>query len=317
MGVSTDRCSDPFSVTFGSRRGVDDSAYSERERELARANVPIPVISTVVEGYVGIQYFLGNNSAKGLHRVDGPASVVVDISAGTITEEWWYKGVQHRASAPARIFSDLEGDILKEEWLENGQTHRVGAPALIEYCDGNIIKQVWYVQNVQDREDGPAEILYTEGGGTISSYYSRGRLHRDGDAAIVEINADGKIIYEEYWAAGFMSRDHGPALRHVDNEGKLIREEWWWLDQKHREVDVKSPGGRALMGPAVVVVHSDGSCTEEYWHYGRQHNETGPAMVEINADGAIISEEYWLEGEVYTREEWERNTPTHLMALEL
>lgn len=72
-----------------------------------------------------------------------------------------------------------------------------------------------------------------------------------------------------------LHREDGPAVDDV--RGNC---EWWLHGKRHRED-----------GPAV-----ENRTDFQWWVHGLLHREDGPAVIRYNAEGDIISEEYWLNG---------------------
>lgn len=81
-----------------------------------------------------------------LHRMDGPAYVVIDRITGVTKEERWYCcGYLHRIGAPAVQISN--GDY---EWRERGQLHCLSGPAMrITDYDCGFIHEYWYIYKTE------------------------------------------------------------------------------------------------------------------------------------------------------------------------
>lgn len=84
------------------------------------------------------------NDAGEVHRVGGPALVMIDNDA----EYWYDHNKKHRSGAPAVVGADGY-----KEWCWRGQIHRVDGPAVIE-SDG---VQSWAWHELVHRLDGPAK----------------------------------------------------------------------------------------------------------------------------------------------------------------
>jgi len=83
-----------------------------------------------------------------------------------------------------------------------------------------------------------------------------------------------------------LRQDHradGPAIVINDENGTFL--EWAWRGDPHR-----------TDGPASVEHLNDGTTTTAWWVHGKRHNDQGPALVVVGADGSIMRREWWLHG---------------------
>ena len=78
-----------------------------------------------------------------------------------------------------------------------------------------------------------------------------------------------------------------------DDDGSLWYESYRLNDERHRED-----------GPAYISYRRDGSLRCKHYELeGELHREDGPAWIKYYDDGRIY-EEYWLNGEEYTKEKY-------------
>lgn len=116
-----------------------------------------------------------------LHRVDGPALIIIDLGMEQTHEEWMLNGRRHRDGGPAVVYRDLEGNLQEAMWYKNGRRHRTGGPAKINITETGDRELTWYQNGELHNDDGPCEV-------TASGCYwrRRGELHRgDGLPAVM------------------------------------------------------------------------------------------------------------------------------------
>jgi hypothetical protein len=231
------------------------------------------------------------------HR-QGPAVVATNFEdRGVRREEYCWEGKRHRPASegPAVIETDASGNVVLQIYVEHGLRHRdpsEGA-AWHGFEDG---LEFWEY-NAQDklhREDGPAIIGRDPVTGVIAceKYSRHGEPHRrHGPALITRDRETGVLLGEEYYSFGQLHRDAGPAYVGYNLEsGKVTYEEYCRDGQTHRDD-----------GPAVIIRYPDGSPHIERWYRGNDcHRDPkdGPAHCERDAQGRVITEEYWEHGVV-------------------
>lgn len=131
-----------------------------------------------------------------LHRDDGPARVMPDVTDGrTLSQEWFSHGRRHRADGPAEIESHVN---LAAVAAANARTDSFS---------------IWWLDGARHRGDGPSRVAFdaTAGIENASEYHYRGRQVHTGetkrtgaqriDAAIAAgadpANAVGWLAYDD------------------------------------------------------------------------------------------------------------------------
>lgn len=161
---------------------------------------------------------------------------------------------------------------------ENGLPHCVDGPAVI-HDNGS---EEWFLNGNIHRIGGPA-LKYTDG---REDWYENGKRHR--------IGGPSSNWYDEtfeYHQHGELHREDGPAvIRKKENV------EMWYINGKlHRED-----------GPAVITKH------EKKWYVnGNKHRLDGPAVEQCKED-YIFLDEWWINGDHLTKEEFENNREVKL-----
>jgi len=92
-------------------------------------------------------------------------------------------------------------------------------------------------------------------------------------------------------------REDGPAYIMYYDNGNIKYKEYWFNNILHR-----------LDGPAIIAYDSiiNGDILEEtYYNKGILHRLDGPAFIMYD-NGNIIREEYWLNGNEYTKENYHK-----------
>jgi len=103
----------------------------------------------------------------------------------------------------------------------------------------------------------------------------------------VEYCRTGRIFCEEYYKNDKRHREDGPALNFYNEHGIKFREIYY--------IDNHIEGA-----PADIFYYENGQIyCEIYYKHDKLHRTDGPARIEYNIDGAIRTEEYWLNGTKY------------------
>jgi hypothetical protein len=114
--------------------------------------------------------------------------------------------------------------------------------------------------------------------------------HRvDGPAVIERDPATGTVTHEEWCRDDRLHREGEPAVVTRDPAtGVVTYEAWHWHGALHRE------GGPAVTERNPVT----GATLVELWYVAnRKHREGGPAVIRRTANGMVISESWWVNGE--------------------
>lgn len=117
-------------------------------------------------------------------------------------------------------------------------------------------------------EHGPS-IFIT---GLYKKWYQYGKLHRDDGPAI-----DRNDGYKFWYKHGKLHRDNGPAI--ILGNGVKV---WYNNGEVHR-----------TDGPAIEKPNG----SSEWFYNGKRHRENGPAIIDVNNDGTIKNESYYIHGQ--------------------
>lgn len=258
---------------------------------------------------------------------EGAALILHDTKTGALRREGYYdEGNPHRAIGPAVTFHDLDGTVA-QYWYRHGALHRDAGedPAAIvrDSKTGAPLRESYFCEGNLHRAGGPAETFNDpELGMTDESWFCHGKLHRDphdgpareyrddvrcwseygvddvchrpageGPAFVFSHWQGQEISGEEYVEHGVRHRSasDGPALRCRDRAGNPVLELWCERGERHRD-SAEGPAWRGI---------EDGRRIEEYYWHGKLHRDPrhGPAMIVRDTNGAIIEQEFWVEGE--------------------
>lgn len=294
--------------------------YNPREETGSRKDGPV-AMSFYENGVKQNEIWRVNGN---LHREDGPADISW-YNDGTLKREEWLKdGHRHRdGGKPADISYYRDGSIHEEEWYENGRQHREDGPAWIRYnTNGEKELERWYFQGrmVSDEEsfnamkkdheemlNHPAHKMVEDA--TKVEHYRSGMpetavwmndhfTHRDGDKpAIISFNGDGSIKKQEWWIDGRRHRDGDkPAYTELHPSGAKHIDIWYKQNKKHREGEK----------PAMIDYYNDGTLrSHKYFINDRLHSEKYPAISVMTPDGTMEREDYYINGEYMSKDEWE------------
>ncbi|MCC8978899.1 hypothetical protein [Bradyrhizobium acaciae] len=229
-----------------------------------------------------------------LHRRKGPSRIERDRTTGIVSmEEYHLEGRLHREEdqGPAYFLRDTEaGVVLLECYYRDGEMHRLSGPASISRgATGQIIGECWYLNGRSHREDGPCDIYRDNDGNIVNeSYYVEGRPHRLDGPAILGHNKAGRITEACWYVDGKLHRDpkDGPAeFRLKPTEHNTYRK----TTDEHGETRDELVERQ--------LEWTEASQTEFYLN-GERHREPadGPAVIEQDAAGDILREEYWVGG---------------------
>jgi hypothetical protein len=235
-----------------------------------------------------------------LHRLNGPAFIVRDAAGHVTHEEWHMDGELHRDERDGPAVTERDSEtltVVTEHYFQHGKTHRIGGPARVERdkFSGIIVRQDYQIEGVSHRDDGPSYITRDAVTGDVLTecYYRNGELHRVGGPASLSRNEDGRITLEYWYVNGKPHRDpkDGPA------EYSLRAT---YHDRYETVTDATGETREELVD--CRVEWTEASRTEFYFN-GERHRELadGPALIERDAAGSIIRDEFWVEGEQIER----------------
>ena len=135
-------------------------------------------------------------------------------------------------------------------------------------------------------------LVMTRAGCQIVSWWNADQLHRDPKEGPAREEIGVSYHHVEYWVRGVQHRDEaeGPAAIGRDpTTGTILNETYWRNGEIHRDG-----------GPASIMHHPNGRLAAVAWYrHGKPHRELaeGPALTHWDADGNIIRNEFWLNGE--------------------
>ena len=137
--------------------------------------------------------------------------------------------------------------------------------------------------------DGAALHMHHNDGHQESEFWTNGVLHRDpAEGAALITSRDERIEFEEYYDNGQLHRDGAPAtINYACVAGRVLFCAYYQHGVIHR-----------TDGAACLMFEDTGRTVGEYWYRdGLLHRDGAPAIIERDADGAIILEVYWQNGE--------------------
>lgn len=164
-------------------------------------------------------------------------------------------------------------------------------PVIHRMADGAVVTTYWRRGRLhRDPIEGPAQHIQ-RGDHVLAEYYVDGELHRDGKdgPAVTYTYLEGnQIAGEEYFEDGVWQRPSadGPAVFQRDHGGRIVRELYIEDGCLHRD---------PASGPARYAIE-DGIEQIEYRIGGRLHREDGPAVIERDGTGRVTLEEFWRDG---------------------
>lgn len=267
------------------------------------------------------------------HRSEGPAELTTDgkptawylngklISEtefinnnenGKLDEEVLADGTKVFYKAGTKVKHCLTGPAVRradkvDEYWRDGQLHRLGdLPAI----DGPHIEEYWVNGKLsRDPVLGCARIVDNELlGRSVSEFWVDGVIGTDqGMPAKITYDSSYIAVLHEYWCNGKRHRLDGPAIEDLlcsdDSEYYVLG---WPIDKEvfdrgYVEIDQDDAIRSYLTGPHAALYEEP-----------VLHNHTGPAV--IWRDG---SEEFWLSGKVYSKEDWAKTVQDHYPAEEV
>jgi hypothetical protein len=154
-----------------------------------------------------------------------------------------------------------------KEWFRFGRYHRDDGKPSFEGSNG---ARGWSDDGLAHRDGDPA-CIDAEG---KSCWFQRGYLHREDGPAITEL--DGAWAFIDYDRT-HRARDL-PAMFYFDHDDGLAVVEWQILGAVDRQPS---------LGPAAICYWPDGSWHIEYWRGGVLHNDLGPSVISVHANGEV------------------------------
>lgn len=251
-----------------------------------------PVVSTILDDIM--RRFEASLENKGCARWPVPGNLVWDHYAGKLR-------------GPTLAVRE-DGTVVTRWWLGMLEFHRdpKEGPANIEECGTHRREEYWVKGELhRDAGDGPAIIdtnykgydLYAE------EHIEHGKWHRPAELgpAITHTDRAGRRVLEIYAKEGMLHRDpkEGPAWFEIrdartmkDTPDNTTVIKYAWSGVNHRDEED---------GPAILTRHniSGVALQEQYWRNGVLHREHGPASVERGADGTVIFEAWYRDGDMH------------------
>lgn len=206
---------------------------------------------------------------------------------------------QLRKSAQPERVIDEDGT---ERWLLDGNLHRKGAPAVVH---PNGIEE-WRRDGKLHREDGPALIVPADIYERVDYEYEP--IKAVTVAALEGTSSEDLQLYGPGWAwfeNGELHRSDGPAVEDTRRRVYGKRTAYYFRGALHREE-----------GPALEILDDEDEGDSRHWYrHGQPHREDGPARIWGPIDpatgefvGRIELEEYWVDGEELSEDEWKART---------
>jgi hypothetical protein len=225
-----------------------------------------------------------------LHRLEGPALTIRQPNSQARIEVWCRDGKLYRENGPGCCYYEDNGLLFMEKsFNEKGQLHRVGGAASCVYDeDGQPENELWVVEGLLHREGGPALIDYEGGQPQRDEWYQEGELHHTNGPAL-KLQTDQAFRHDSDW----LLPTPGSLLEHpgfLHGPGEV----WFEHDLAHRD------GGPAITG------FYDGRPVRIWLRNGILHNDAGPAVILGDPNGDDVEEQYWLDGEQVSEQDWKR-----------
>lgn len=221
-----------------------------------------------------------------LHRGDGPALVVKDAEGNITGEQWFLNGRRYRADGGPDFFEAAKKTEISEWHDEEGRLRHKLSTCPDSPYPPQAHREFWFDENGRPhREDGPALLIKDATDKVLEEEWKQhGVFHRDDGPAETKAEADG-TRKQLWYRHGAQHNDSGPAYVATVADGTRIKEAWKKNGGLHRED-----------GPASITIYN-GIRTEAWYHHGLLHNENGPAYIRKAADGTVIEEEWYKNGQ--------------------
>lgn len=182
-----------------------------------------------------------------------------------------------------------------EEYYKNGKIHRDNGPARIEYSLDKVYSEEYYKYNKLHRDNLPAVIRYFGNTNIIKleKYFMNGKIHRDNGPAIITYSKTGIKLLEEYYTHGKKKYEVKSPFLTTTNT-RFIKEAHFFACGFHRDESI---------GPAYIEYNKNGNVLSEvYYKQGEIYRHNGPSIMKYYDDGIIKSEEYYRTNK-YFRED--------------
>lgn len=206
---------------------------------------------------------------------------------------WDGKFVLHRDYDLPAVVEYKDGILDSKQWYKNGYYFRKNDKPTVEFysSNGNVQEQQWYNSRGElDRNNGPAKIiLLLEDGSSLEEvWYKNGKIHRKNGPALIGIRND-HVVYERYMIESVLHR-----------KGGLAAEINYWIDNHRKEYELFYINGKPYRR---IDYHHNGLIFNEVWYDSKEryHKRDGPAFVEYDEDGNIVAEEFYIHGNLISK----------------